>query len=147
MQWLSEKYPDTFDKYYRPRFEHWAKEAAEGRRFYNTTLPMLCQTCQIPLVFTEPDDPTKICYRESDYSGMKYHFCSDGCKDIFDHEPEKYVQAWLPMPQLFQDPINGDLGEWMKWVSLLDGKDNGDYAGSEDQKNFETWRGMATSNQ
>jgi len=51
------------------------------------------------------------------------------------------------MPQLFQDPVKGDLGEWMKWVSLLDGKDNGDYAGSEDQKNFEAWRGLATTNQ
>jgi phenol/toluene 2-monooxygenase (NADH) P3/A3 len=81
------------------------------------------------------------------YKDETYHFCSDGCQHIFEHEPEKYVQAWLPMPQLFQEPVNGDLGEWMKWVSLLDGKDNGDYAGSEDQKNFETWRGMATSNQ
>jgi hypothetical protein len=26
MDWLSEKYPDTFDKYYRPRFEHWREE-------------------------------------------------------------------------------------------------------------------------
>jgi YHS domain-containing protein len=102
MEWLSAKYPDTFDKHYRPRFEHWAKEAKEGRRFYNGTLPMLCQTCQIPMVFTEPDDPTQIAYRESDYSGMKYHFCSDGCKEIFEHEPEKYVQAWLPVHQIYQ---------------------------------------------
>ena len=38
MEWLSAKYPDTFDKYYRPRYEHWAKEQKEGKRFYNTTL-------------------------------------------------------------------------------------------------------------
>jgi phenol hydroxylase P3 protein len=37
----------------------------EGNRFYNKTLPMLCQTCQIPMIFTEPGDPTKICYREA----------------------------------------------------------------------------------
>ena len=66
------------------------------------TLPMLCQICQIPMAFTEPDDPTKICYRESDYLGNKYHFCSDGCKDIFDNEPEKYVQAWMPVQQIYQ---------------------------------------------
>jgi phenol hydroxylase P3 protein len=27
-----------------------------GNRFYNKTLPMLCQTCQIPMIFTEPGD-------------------------------------------------------------------------------------------
>jgi hypothetical protein len=80
MAWLSAKYPDSFDKYYRPAVEHWREQAAKGRRFYNKTLPMLCQTCQVPMFFTEPDDPTKICYRESDYKGDKYHFCSDGCK-------------------------------------------------------------------
>jgi phenol hydroxylase P3 protein len=35
----------------------------------------------------------------------------------------------------------------MQWVSLVPGKDNGDYDGSEDQRNFETWRAMARSNQ
>jgi phenol hydroxylase P3 protein len=31
-------------------------------------------------------------------------------------------------------------------VNLHDGVDNGDYAGSQDQHNFEQWRRMATSN-
>jgi phenol/toluene 2-monooxygenase (NADH) P3/A3 len=147
MEWLSAKYPETFDKYYRPRWKHIKKLADAGTPFKNYGLAKLCQTCQLPCVFTEPDDPTLTCHRETVYQGETYHFCSDGCQHIFENEPEKYVQAWLPMPQLCQAPVNGDLGEWMKWASLLDGKDNGDYAGSEDQKNFETWRGMATSNQ
>ena len=63
------------------------------------------------------------------------------------NEPEKYVQAWLPMPQLFQEPINGDLAAWMEWVSLKDGLDNGDFNGSQDQQNFQDWRGIATTNQ
>jgi phenol hydroxylase P3 protein len=157
MQWLSEKYPDTFDKYYRPRYEHWAKEAAEGKRFYNTTLPMLCQTCQIPMFFTEPDDPTKIAYRESDYSGMKYHFCSDGCKSIFDHEPEKYIQSWMPVHQIYQgncftpeaDPTAADfnpLAEVLKWYRMEMGRDNLDFEGSQDQKNFKAWRDLAKGN-
>src|SRR5438445_12658215 len=33
MDWLSEKYPDTFDKYYRPRLEHWGEEASQVKRF------------------------------------------------------------------------------------------------------------------
>jgi phenol hydroxylase P3 protein len=100
----------------------------------------------MPVVFTEPDDPTLLCHREGVYKGDKYHFCSDHCQEIFDREPEKYIQAWLPMPALFQDPLNGDIGSWMNWVNLHDGVDNGDYAGSQDQHNFEQWRRMATSN-
>lgn len=146
LRWLSEKYPTTFDRYYRPRWEHIAKVAAEGNQFKNFGLPRLCQVCQLPGVFTEPDDPTLSCHRHSHYKGEIYHCCSDGCRDIFENEPEKYIQAWLPMPQLFQAPLFGDLGAWMNWVSLRDGEDNGDYAGSIDEKNFRTWRGVATSN-
>ncbi|AXS81064.1 aromatic/alkene/methane monooxygenase hydroxylase/oxygenase subunit alpha [Dechloromonas sp. HYN0024] len=147
MAWLSKKYPDTFDKYYRPRWNHLTKLKEAGTPFANMGLAKLCQTCQIPTVFTEPDDPTSICQRETEYKGEKYHFCSDGCQHIFENEPEKYIQAWLPMQQLFQAPISGDLGAWMNWVSLIPGKDNGDYDGSEDQRNFEAWRKQATSNQ
>ena len=89
MAWLSAKYPNSYDKYYRPRMEYWREQAAKGNRFYNKTLPMLCQTCQIPMIFTEPGDPTKICYREVDYKDSKYHFCSDHCKEIFEHEPRE----------------------------------------------------------
>ena len=147
MAWLSKKYPDTFDKYYRPRWEYVRKMKESGHKFDNFDLPKLCQTCQLPCLFTEPDDPTRLAQRESEYKGECYHFCSDGCQHVFENEPEKYVQAWLPMPQLFQAPLFGDLGAWMEWVSLRPGKDNGDYTGSEDQQNFDAWRAMATSNQ
>ena len=157
MDWLSTKYPDTFDKYYRPRYEHWIKEAAEGRRFYNKTLPQLCQVCQIPMIFTEPDDPTQICYRESDFQDEKYHFCSDHCKTIFDDEPEKYVQAWMPVQQIYQgncfpedaDPTAPDfnpIAEVMKYYNIQDGRDNMDFEGSEDEANFNAWRQKSTSN-
>ena len=40
LAWLSREVPrDTFDKYYRPRWEFWRDQAAEGKRFYNMTLP------------------------------------------------------------------------------------------------------------
>ncbi|MDI4665629.1 YHS domain-containing protein [Xanthobacter autotrophicus] len=146
MAWLSAKYPTTFDKYYQPRWTHIKTLAAAGTPFKNYGLAKLCQCCQLPCVFTEPDDPTKLCHRETVYKGEIYHFCSDGCQEVFEAEPEKYVQAWLPMPQLFQAPIKGDLGAWMDWVSLRDGADNGDYSVSQDRQNFEAWRGLATSN-
>lgn len=146
MEWLSNKYPATFDRYYRPRWEHLRALAEAGTPFKNLGLAKLCQTCQLPCVFTEPDDPTVLCHREVEYKGDHYHFCSDGCQSIFEREPEKYVQAWLPMPQLFQEPLKGDLGAWMQWVSLVDGRDNGDYVGSTDERNFDAWRAQATRN-
>lgn len=157
MQWLSQKYPDTFDKYYRPRFEFWREQQEKGNRFYNKTLPMLCQTCQIPMLFTEPGDPTKICYRERSYKGNKYHFCSDHCQHIFDNEPEKYVQAWLPVHQIYQgncfpegtDPTApgfDPLAAVLEYYRINVGHDNGEFEGSEDHRNFEAWRGMAKRN-
>ena len=157
LDWLSEKYPNSFDKYYRPRFEFWAEEAKKGNRFYNKTLPMLCTTCQLPMIFTEPGDPTTYCYRESDYQGDKYHFCSDHCKEIFDNEPEKFVQSWLPVHQInqgncFNPGVNPTAEGFDPVAALFDyyhlnfGRDNLDYEGSEDQKNFNMWRGMAVRN-
>ncbi|MDR2014009.1 MAG: YHS domain-containing protein [Azoarcus sp.] len=147
MAWLSAKYPETFDKYYRPRWENIKKLKAAGTPYANFGLPKLCQVCQLPCLFTEPDDPTSHCQRETEYKGEKYHFCSDGCQHVFENEPEKYVQAWLPMPGLFQEPLKGDIGAWMQWVGLNPGKDTGDYDGSEDQLNFAAWRTQATRNE
>lgn len=154
MKWLASKYPDSFDKYYRPLWEHYNQEQKEGRRFYNQTLPMLCQTCQVPMFFTEPDDPMKVAYRESDWRGNKYHFCSDGCKHIFDNQPEKYVQSWLPVHQIYQgncfpegtDPTAegfDPLAAVLQYYQMNVGRDNFDFEGSEDQKNFAAWRGEA----
>lgn len=143
MAWLAEKYPQTFERYYKPRLDHWQERQQAGERFYNTTLPMLCQTCQIPMVFSEPDDPTQTCYRESSYHGMKFHFCSDGCKDIFDDEPAKYAQAWLPVHQIYQGNCGGaTLEDVLKWYRLNPGADNLDFEGSQDQRNWNAWKGI-----
>ncbi|KVW76936.1 aromatic/alkene/methane monooxygenase hydroxylase/oxygenase subunit alpha [Burkholderia cepacia] len=157
MAWLSAKYPDSFDRYYRPRFDYWGEQAKAGNRFYMKTLPMLCQTCQIPMLFTEPGNARKIGARESNYLGNKFHFCSDHCKEIFDHEPQKYVQAWLPVHQIHQGncfPPDADptaegfdpLAAVLDYYAVQMGRDNLDFEGSEDQKNFAAWRGQVTSN-
>ena len=141
MDWLSAQYPETFDRYYRPRFEFWREQQRAGKRFYNNALPMLCNCCQIPMVFTEVNDPTKICYRETTYQGDKYHFCSDGCRDIFVDEPEKYVQSWLPVHQIFQGNCGGaTIPEVLAWYHIQPG-DSGDFADSQDRANWERWTG------
>jgi phenol hydroxylase P3 protein len=152
MKWLSNKYPNSFDKYYRPRLDHYAGLAAKGERFYNGTLPMLCTTCQIPMFFTEPGDPRWIAYRETEHGGDKYHFCSDHCREIFEHEPQKYTQSWLPVHQIYQghcfkldaDPAAPGfepLAEVLRWYGLNHGRDNLDFEGSEDQRHFRDWGG------
>jgi len=152
LDWLAEKYPSSFNQIYRPRLEYYRQRQQQGQRFYNKTLPMLCNTCQIPMAFTEPGDPSKICYRESEHNGQKYHFCSDGCKHIFDQEPEKYVQSWLPVHQIYQghcfkpdvDPTKKDfdpLAAVLDWYGVNVGQDNFDFEGSPDQRHFAQWSG------
>ncbi|MEW8374196.1 MAG: aromatic/alkene/methane monooxygenase hydroxylase/oxygenase subunit alpha [Candidatus Thiodiazotropha sp.] len=143
MAWLSEKYPNTFDKYYRPRFEMWREMEARGERFYNNALPQLCQTCQIPMGYTEPGDPNRIGFRSTEYAGERYHFCSDGCKDIFENEPEKFSQAWLPVHQIFQGNCGGaELSDVLEWYHMKNGTDNMDYTGSPDQKQWDAWQSV-----
>ncbi len=146
MNWLSEKYPESFDKYYRPRYEQWAKMEADGNRFYNNALPQLCTTCQIPMGYTEPGDPTTIAFRTSEFKGDTFHFCSDGCKDIFDHEPEKYAQSWLPVHQIFQGNCGGaDVEDVLKWYRMNLGADNLDQNVSPEQALWEEWQGQRST--
>jgi phenol hydroxylase P3 protein len=141
LDWLSASYPDTFDRYYRPL---WAKARAmeeAGNRFYNMGLPQLCQICQIPMAFTEVSDPAKICFRTSEYEGELYNFCSDGCQWIFDREPEKYVQAWLPAHQIYQGSCGGaTMPEVLAWWGIQEG-DNLDFNVSSDKASWELWHG------
>ena len=140
MDWLAEKYPNSFNEVYRPRYLAWREQAAEGKRFYNDGLPQLCQVCQIPMAFTEVGQPDVISFRVSEYNGDRFHTCSDGCKDIFDHEPEKYVQAWLPVNQIFQGNCGGaTLPEVLDWYHIQQGADNMDYAGSPEQAMWNEW--------
>ncbi|KVV21668.1 phenol 2-monooxygenase [Burkholderia multivorans] len=141
MAWLSEQYPQSFDAQYRPRFEQWKAGEQAGKRWFNTSLPCLCQTCQLPMVFTEPDDPTRLAHRESRYLGDAYHFCSDGCKDIFDHEPEKYVQALLPVHQILQGNAGGpELEDVIRSAYIDPVADAGAFETSQDAQNWARWK-------
>ena len=157
LNWLGTKYPETFDKHYRPRFEYFQKLEDEGKPFFTKGLPLLCQVCQIPVFYTNPDDPTELAGEEGTYLGTKFQYCSKNCKDIFDREPEKYVQSWLPVHQIFQgnnfpegtdptapgfDPIKAVADYYqLDW-----GRENGPFNASEDKKNFAEWREKATKN-
>lgn len=142
-QWLSEQYPETFDRYYRPLFDKASAIQQEGGRFFYQGLPQLCQVCQIPMFFTEPGDPTTICQRTSAWRDERFDFCSDGCKWIFDREPEKYVQAWLPVHQIFQGNCGGpSVPEVLTWYGMQEG-DSGEYVGSIEQLDWTNWHADA----
>lgn len=144
LDWLSRQYPDTFDRFYRPLWEKAKRVQDEGGRFFNTGLPQLCQVCQVPMLFAEPGDPATIAQRETVFDGERYHFCSDGCQWIFGREPEKYVQAWLPVHQILQGNCGGPtLPEVLRWYGLRDG-DAGEYLGSPDHRNWLEWHNGET---
>jgi phenol hydroxylase P3 protein len=139
LQWLSEQYPDTFEAYYKPLWDKARRMVDGGGRHFGRTLPQLCQVCQIPMLFTEPGDPTTICERHSEFRGERFDFCSDGCKWIFDREPEKYVQAWLPVHQIYQGLCGGPtVPDVLAWYGLQPG-DNGEYRGSIEEQDWHDW--------
>jgi phenol/toluene 2-monooxygenase (NADH) P3/A3 len=139
MAWFAEQYPGTFDTIYRPKWEKAARIAESGGRFFFQGLPQLCQVCQLPMFLTEPGDPAKLCQRGVDYEGEYFNFCSDGCQWIFEREPEKYVQAWLPVHQIFQGNCGGpSVPEVLQWYGVQEG-DGGEYLGSVDHQNWIGW--------
>jgi phenol hydroxylase P3 protein len=138
--WMSEQYPDTFDQHYRPLYEKAARMQEDGNRFFHRGLPQLCQVCQVPMLFTESGDPTTIAQRHSEYRGERFNTCSDGCQWIFEREPAKYVQAWLPVHQIYQGKCGGaTVPEVLEWYGFVPGQDGGEYAGSVDAANWEKW--------
>jgi phenol hydroxylase P3 protein len=144
MNWLSEKYPDTFDKHYKPLWEEYAKhDKGNGQRWYSETLPLICQTCQIPLTFTdiEKGNPHVQSHEVTEYNGEKFHFCGANCKHIFEDQPQKYIQSWLPPHQIFQGNCGGKdlIPDILNWYTIEHTVDNMDYVGSPDEA---TWNNL-----
>ena len=79
-------------------------------------------------------------YTEYDsFRGETFHTCSDDCQWIFEREPEKYVQAWLPVHQIYQGNCGGPaVPDVLAWYGIQDG-DNGEYRGSPDQLSWAAW--------
>jgi phenol hydroxylase P3 protein len=152
LNWLDKKYPDSCESWYRPRLAHYAQRQASGRRYFNRSLPMQCQVCQQPMIFTELGQPRWIAYRETQHDGESFHFCSDPCATVFDREPEKYRQALLSSHEILKghryaeaadisqaatDPMQAALAGCKAQL----GVDNGEFRGSEDATHFADWGG------
>ena len=142
LDWVSEKYGELFDQMYKPRLLYFRELEEKGERFYNNRLPMVCQVCQIPIFFTEPDNPQVQSVRIVEAQGTKHHCCSDGCADIFSREPEKYVQSLIPPQQIYRGEAGGatNIFEYAEWLHLEKGVDTGEYRNSPDHRNWESWQ-------
>lgn len=141
--WLEEAYPATWPIYRDTVWDKAQRVMDSGGRYFNPGLPQLCTVCQIPMGFTEPGDPMTQCQRQSVYEGERYDFCSDGCQWIFDREPTKYRQSWLPVHQIFQGNCGGPtLPDVAAWYGLQPG-DGGEYLGSPDNLAWLEWHGQS----
>ena len=76
-----------------------------------------------------------------EHAGTKHHCCSDGCADIFNREPEKYVQAQIPPQQVYRGEAGGatNIFEYAAWLNLEQDVDTGEYRGSPDHQQWEAW--------
>lgn len=90
-EWLEEKYPG-WNANHGKKWDVITKNAQEGKteKLGPQTLPMICNTCHLPIV--RPSDPQKnhIHPYVSEVDGRKYSFCSEPCKWIFDTQPGRY---------------------------------------------------------
>jgi len=139
LDWLAQAYPDTFDQLYRDKWEEMRALDQAGKRFTYPGLPQLCQVCQVPMAFHADGDPATMAQFCSDHEGEHYNFCSEACKWIFDREPAKYRQAWLPVHQIYQGNCGGPtLPDVMAWYGYREG-DSGEFVGSIDDQNRQKW--------
>ena len=77
------------------------------------------------------------------FHGERFITCSDGCKWVFEREPEKYVQAWLPVHQIYQGNCGGTtIPEVLDWYGFAEG-DAGEYLTSPDKVNWDKWHAAA----
>ena len=129
------------------RWERVAKMAEEGNRFFYRGLPTAVPGLPDPRWCSpSPGDPTTSSIRHSEFNGERFNTCSDGCKWIFDREPEKYVQAWLPVHQIYQGNCGGaDRSRGAGVVAACATVDTGEYLTSADKALWDKWHAEASS--
>lgn len=116
-KWLREKYPDTWERYYEPIWDHiaaaWRDKGEHATLPY--TLPSLCNLCQLPTAFIRPGKNTACTL---DYNGRKYIFCSEPCRWIFQQEPIKFASHKNVIDRVFAGEAPTDLQGAIKWFEI-----------------------------
>ena len=93
-QWLRGKYPkhwDDIDAVWHRISSHWKdsdESADKESSVHATALLACCDLCQFPLC---GGTPRKNAANVLEFKGSNYIFCSEPCRWIFQHEPERYA--------------------------------------------------------
>jgi phenol/toluene 2-monooxygenase (NADH) P3/A3 len=133
--WLAEKYPVAW-----PHFEEFYARERAGDDPSLLGLPALCQTCKAPICFRDPDHFERLWIQHSTFGAREYHFCSPGCKDIFDSEPERYAQHWMPVDAILAGEAgSADPKDLFRWWGF-DPSEGGEYYGSRDHQRWLEYR-------
>lgn len=127
LDWLSEKYPGTFDALFRPHMMGLAHQVAHGQRPQETTAPVLCGTCQLPVPGM---DGAHALAQAQSLKGRC--FCSLPCQQLFNLDADKHSA---------QAATSAQRHGWSLPASQA--ADSGLFDGSQDEHNFEEWNGGA----
>ena len=124
LDWLSHQYPGTFDILYRPHLQGLAHQVAHGQRPQGEAAPVLCGTCQLPVIGTSRSEA-----QTHAQSHQGRYYCSLHCQSIFNLDPAKHslqsswnTKSWQPIPHLLDTDV-------------------GLFTDSQDEKNFKEWNG------
>ncbi len=107
-QWLQAKYPhweETYGPIWDLYTEHWNRN--EGEKTLPTAIVTLCNTCHLPC---SPIRPGKNSVCTHAHGGRNYVFCSEPCRWIFQHEPERYGSGKTIIDRVFAGQAPAEYG-------------------------------------
>jgi phenol/toluene 2-monooxygenase (NADH) P3/A3 len=111
--WLREKYPgwDELVGSYWDGVDNGASGQVAG-------LPLICNLCQFPIVYPSPD---RVDIKQHEHNGRRYWFCSDGCKYIFEHEPEKYQDSKTLVEMILEGDAPASIEDLREYMGVEEG--------------------------
>ena len=122
-QWLEEKYPGWNDTWGHC-WDVITENALEGNmaKTLPETLPVVCNMCQLPINYTPGPKWTMRDFPLT-HAGRDYHFCSEGCRWVFEQEPSRYKDHQSLVDRFLDGQIQPpDLGGALKFMGLSPGE-------------------------
>lgn len=122
-QWLEEKYPGWNDTWGHC-WDVITENALEGNmdQTLPVTLPVVCNMCQLPINYTPGPKWTMRDFPLT-HAGRDYHFCSEGCRWVFEQEPSRYEGHLSLVDRFLAGQIQPpDLGGAVKYMGLAPGE-------------------------
>ncbi|MSQ65499.1 MAG: phenol 2-monooxygenase [Limnohabitans sp.] len=125
LNWLSSKYPGSFDAMFRPHLQGLAHQIHHARAPVDHSSPVLCGTCQLPVPGMDHAGT-----QSGSAALQDRYFCGLHCQGIFNTEPQKHSA---------QARRSAALAAWR--MPDTAGNDGGLFGGSQDDINFQHWNG------